>query len=224
VLAPVFMIGASLGAVLALFLPPVAPGFWALMCLAAVVGGVMRSPVSGIVFAMELTHQWDAIVPLTIASTAAFLCSVLTLKRSILTEKVVRNGTYLTREYSDDPLEVFLVSEVMPRNFVSFRSGTRLHDAAHKGAGDRHGEGRRKLDQGQRLYPVLGENNQLDGLITRHQMLDQTLQLDLAADTLIDDVMVRDPVVGYPDMTLRELTNLMTENEISSLPIVDRAD
>src|SRR5699024_9870448 len=116
ILAPVFMIGASLGALMAYFLPAVAPGFWALMCLAAVVGGVMRSPLTGIIFSLELTHQWDALIPLTIASTAAFLFSVLTLKRSILTEKVVRNGTHVTREYSVDPLEIFLVSEIMPRN------------------------------------------------------------------------------------------------------------
>lgn len=222
VLAPVFMIGASLGALMSLFLPPVAPGFWALMCLAAVVGGVMRSPITGIVFAMELTHQWDALMPLAIASTAAFLFSVLTLKRSVLTEKVVRNGTHLTREYSVDPLEVFLVSEVMPRNFVSFRSGTRLQAAANEVAGD--GSARRRLEQGQRLFPVLGENNRIEGLVTRHQMLDDALQHDFARGTLIDDVMIRDPTVGYPDLTLRELTNLMTENEVSSLPIVDRSD
>lgn len=224
ILAPVFMIGAALGALMAYVLPPVAPGFWALMCLAAVVGGVMRSPLTGIIFSLELTHQWDALVPLIIAATAAHLFSVLTLKRSILTEKVVRNGTHLTREYSVDPLEIFLVSELMPRNFVSFRSGTRLQDAAREAAGSWHGAGRRKLEYGQRLYPVLGDNNQLDGLITRHQLLDAALELELKPGTAIDEIMVRDPVVGFPDMTLRELANFMAENEISSLPIVDRAD
>ncbi|MDN5865258.1 MAG: chloride channel protein, partial [Gammaproteobacteria bacterium] len=114
VLAPIFMIGAALGAVLALIFPQVVPGFWALMCLAAVVGGVMRSPLTGVIFAMELTHQWDALLPLVVASTAAFLLSTLVLKRSVLTEKVVRKGTHLTREYSVDPLDVFLVGEVMP--------------------------------------------------------------------------------------------------------------
>src|SRR5699024_7709291 len=52
ILAPVFMIGAALGALMAYVLPPVAPGFWALMCLAAVVGGVMRSPLTGIIFSL----------------------------------------------------------------------------------------------------------------------------------------------------------------------------
>ncbi|HVV09501.1 chloride channel protein [Amycolatopsis sp.] len=39
-----------------LVLPGAAPGFWAICGLAAVVGGVMRSPLTGFVFTRELTH------------------------------------------------------------------------------------------------------------------------------------------------------------------------
>ncbi|MGH8272724.1 MAG: chloride channel protein, partial [Gammaproteobacteria bacterium] len=177
VLAPTFMIGAALGAVLGLVFPHVAPGFWALMCLAAVVGGVMRSPLTGVVFAMELTHQWDALLPLVIASTAAFLLSALVLKRSILTEKVVRMGTHVTREYSVDALEVLLGGEIMPRNFVSFRSGTTLREAATEAAGAWSGGGKRKLEHGQRLYPVLDAEDHMVGLVTRHQLLDAAFEL-----------------------------------------------
>jgi CBS domain-containing protein len=221
VLAPVFMIGASLGALMAYVLPPVAPGFWALMCLAAVVGGVMRSPLTGIIFAMELTHQWDALVPLTIASTAAFLFSVLTLKRSVLTEKVVRRGTHLTREYSIDPLEVFLVSEVMPRDFVSFRTSTSLQQAVTTVAEQNQGPDNPLY--GQRLYPVLDEDNRLAGLITRHHLLKASLQKDNIQRPLAGLMNTR-PLVAYPDMTLRELANFMVEENISSLPIVSRDD
>ena len=224
VLAPVFMIGAALGSLLAYIFPPVAPGFWALMSLAAVVGGVMRSPLTGVVFAMELTHQWDAVMPLVVASTVAYLLSVLVLKRSVLTEKVVRRGTHLTREYTVDPLEVFLVGEVMPRNFVSFRTGTSLHVAATEAAGAWSGSGKRKLEHGQRLYPVLDSYDHMVGLITRHQLLDAGIELAGTPATKLDEVMIREMVLGYPDMTLRELVNLMAERGIANLPIVERDD
>ena len=38
--------------------------------LAAVLGGVMRSPLTGVVFALELTHGWTRSCPLLIASIA----------------------------------------------------------------------------------------------------------------------------------------------------------
>ncbi len=222
VLAPVFMIGAALGSLLAYIFPPVAPGFWALMSLAAVVGGVMRSPLTGVVFAMELTHQWDAVMPLIIASTVAYLLSVLVLKRSILTEKVVRRGTHLTREYSVDPLEVFLIGEIMPRNFMSFRLGTNIQDVANAAAGTPANSGKRRLNRAQRLYPVLDENDNLVGIVTQYQLLGAALQSGSTPETTIDQIMARHIIIAYPDMTLREVANLMAASEISSLPIVDR--
>jgi H+/Cl- antiporter ClcA len=113
VLAPVFMIGAALGALEGHVLPEVIPGFWALVGLAAVLGGVMRSPLTGVVFPLELTHAWPLLLPLLIAATSAYALSTMALKRSVLTEKIARRGLHLTREYSIDPLEVILVREVM---------------------------------------------------------------------------------------------------------------
>jgi CIC family chloride channel protein len=113
VLAPVFMIGGALGALVGQYLPSVFPGFWAILGLAAVVGGVMRSPLTGIVFTLELTHAWPALLPLIVASTTAYAASVLMLDRSVLTEKIARRGLHLTRDYTTDPLEAFFVAEVM---------------------------------------------------------------------------------------------------------------
>jgi hypothetical protein len=113
VLAPVFMIGGALGALEGHALPQVFPGFWAMAGLAAVVGGVMRSPLTGVVFSMELTRAWNDLVALLVASVSAYALSALILKRSVLTEKVVRRGIHLTREYSTDPLEVFFARDVM---------------------------------------------------------------------------------------------------------------
>jgi chloride channel protein, CIC family len=222
VLAPVFMIGAALGSLLAYVFPPVAPGFWALMSLAAVVGGVMRSPLTGVVFAMELTHQWDAVMPLVVASTVAFLLSVLVLKRSVLTEKVVRKGTHLTREYSIDPLEIFLVGEIMPASFLGFQSGASLAAVMEAAQATWADTDRQKLADIQRLYPIVDGADHLVGVVTRQQLLSAGPRLAADSSASIDDLMVRDVVVGYPDMTLRELANLMAQRQVSSVPILDR--
>ena len=113
VLAPMLMIGGALGGLEATVFPAVAPGFWALIALAGVLGGVMRSPLTGVAFALELTHRYQAMLPLLIAAATAFLVSVLVLRRSVLTEKIARRGLHLSREYSVDPLEILFVHEVM---------------------------------------------------------------------------------------------------------------
>ncbi|GAA1440545.1 hypothetical protein GCM10009641_50950 [Mycobacterium cookii] len=129
VLAPLFMIGGALGAFVGQWFPAVFPGFWALLGLAAVVGAAMRAPLTGIVFTLELTHAWPALFPLIIASITAYGVSVLTLDRSILTEKIARRGLHLTCDYTTDPLEAFFVEEVMrpgpPRMPTGGTVGTR---------------------------------------------------------------------------------------------------
>jgi chloride channel protein, CIC family len=132
VLAPVFMIGAALGALEGHVLPSVLPGFWALVGLAAVLGGVMRSPLTGVVFPLELTHAWPLVLPLLIAATSAYALSTLLLKRSVLTEKIARRGLHLTREYSIDPLEVVLTRDVMRPPAPQLNGGVRDQDAARR--------------------------------------------------------------------------------------------
>jgi len=113
VLAPLLMMGGALGGLEALFLPDFGPGFWPLIAMGAILGGTMRSPFTGVVFALELTHAVNVLLPLLVAVTLAHAVTVLTLRRSILTEKVARRGFHLSREYEVDPLEIVFVREVM---------------------------------------------------------------------------------------------------------------
>lgn len=116
VLAPLLIMGACLGGIEANVLPDGGVGFWPLISMAAILGGTMRSPFTGIVFTLELTHDWNMILPLLVAVPVAYAFTVLLLKRSILTEKVSRRGYHLSREYGTESLEILFVREVMTTN------------------------------------------------------------------------------------------------------------
>lgn len=216
VLAPMFMVGGALGAAEALVFPHVSPGFWALVSLAGVLGGVMRSPLTGIVFCLELTHEVNALIPMVITATAAYLLSVILLKRSVLTEKLARRGLHLTREYSVDPLEVHLVRQLEAPAAVTFRGDrpageiTALLRAAHD-----DGDPERLLAQ--RLYPVLDAEDNLTGVVTRHGMI----HADPADRTPLGDLAAR-AVTAHADETLRTLANRMAQYDVTRLLVVTR--
>jgi hypothetical protein len=113
VVAPILMIGAALGGVEAMFLPGFGAGFWPLISMGATLAGTMRVPFTGVIFAIELTHDLNVLLPLLVACFASYGLTVLVLKRSILTEKIARRGFHLSREYAADPLEILFVREVM---------------------------------------------------------------------------------------------------------------
>ena len=115
VLAPLLMIGAALGEFAAWLahMPAEAQALWALMGMGAMLAGALGVPLTAILFSLELTHAWPAVLPLALTCTAAYLVTSLVMPRSILTEKLGRRGYHLSREYGVDPLEMICVAEVM---------------------------------------------------------------------------------------------------------------
>ncbi|MGH7114967.1 MAG: chloride channel protein [Stellaceae bacterium] len=86
VLAPLLIMGGGMGVILAHYLPLASPGFWALLAMAATMGGTMRSPLTATFFAVELTGNTHVLLPLITACITAHLVTVLLMRRSILTE------------------------------------------------------------------------------------------------------------------------------------------
>lgn len=119
VLAPLLMLGAGLGVALAPLLPGGSPELWALVCMAGVLGCVLGAPLTAIVFAFGLTHDSNALLPLLLTVAVAHGFTVLTMKRSIMTEKIARRGLHIYREYGVDPLERQHVADLMTTAVLS---------------------------------------------------------------------------------------------------------
>lgn len=115
VLAPLLMIGAAIGETGARMahLPGELQGIWALMGMGAMLSGALGVPLTAILFSLELTHAFPALLPLALCCTASYLVTSLMMPRSILTEKLGRRGYHLSREYGVDPLEIVIVANVM---------------------------------------------------------------------------------------------------------------
>jgi chloride channel protein, CIC family len=198
------MIGAALGAAEALVLPDISPGFWAMCGLAAVVGGVMRAPLTGIVFILELTHAWNDLLPMVVASVSAYAVSVLLLKRSVLTERIARRRIHLTCEYTTDPLETFFAHEVMTADPPV------LHERQPVQAVLAHI--RHTI-----LYPVVDDADRLVGVTTRRA-------LAACAAGTVADATTPALATSFADDTLRDVANNLAIHEVSSAPVVDRRD
>ncbi len=206
------MMGAALGGILGHLLPGASPGVWALLGLAAALGGVTRSPFTAIIFAFELTHDQNSLLALLIAATVAHLVSVLVLKRSILTEKVARRGFHVMREYAVDPLEATFVREVMETDIYTVepdRELSDLYDSLQEGSPQRR----------QRLYPVLEADGRLVGVLPWSAVLESKDEVGTAREAMVVAM-----TVAYPDEILRPVADRMAELEISVLPVVSRGD
>jgi len=208
VLAPLLMMGAALGAVLSHLLPGGDPMLWPLVCMAATLGGTMRAPLMATVFAFGLTHDSNALLPLLATSATAYGFTVLTMRRSILTEKIARRGHHIYREYGIDPLERQFVEEVMTREVRTIDAALPVAEALAMYFGE---------DQAHRAFPVL-RGRELIGVA------DRAVLAAWSNGTVGDAVAGTPPVVALPGENCRAVATRLARHGLERLPVVRDAD
>jgi H+/Cl- antiporter ClcA len=213
VLAPLLIMGGAMGAVLSGLLPAADPGFWALLGMAATMGGTMRAPLTATFFAAELTGNTHVLVPLIAACAAAHAVTVLLMKRSILTEKIARRGHHLVREYSVDPFALTRVREVMTSQVESVPATMTLHGAAAflTAPETRHPS-----------FPVVDENKQVLGVIDPPAIL-RWRRAGRHRTTTLGELLAGSKVtLAHPDEYLEGLSDKLLTANVSHLPVVAR--
>jgi CBS domain-containing protein len=181
--------------------------------MAAMMGGTMRSPLTAILFAVELTGDFALLGPLLIATSAAYALTVLLLKRSILTEKIARRGQHVVREYGIDPFELLRVREVMVQEIDTLPAEMPVDAAVSffSGATLRH-----------KSYPLLDPGGQVVGMVGRSDVLKWRAENPHGDETLFDQASDRSLTVGYADETVAHLADRMVLADVGRVPIVER--
>jgi CBS domain-containing protein len=187
-------------------------GFWPLISMGAILGGTMRSPFTGVVFVIELTHDLSAALPLLVAVVCAHAVTVLLLKRSILTEKVSRRGFHLSREYETDPLEILFVRDVMDANVAAIPASITHGEIATAIGGHR---------RAQSLFCVVDKSGELVGVVTRWVLEQWAAEVRAKGDSQPVASVVHEPITALADEPLRIVINRMAETGRTDLPVVE---
>jgi CIC family chloride channel protein len=214
VLAPLLIIGGALGAIEGRFISLGDPGLWAMISMAAMMGGTMRSPLTSMIFTLELTHDFNLLPALLVSCIAAHTLTVLWLRRSILTEKVARRGFHVTREYSVDPLAVLRVGEVMDRKPPTVPAQMKVSELS-----DLIAKGHPELSHRQGTL-IVDEEGKLAGIITRGDLLRAIEKIPDGVTVL--DAGTRHLIVTYADEILHDAVTRMVHHDIGRLPVVRR--
>jgi chloride channel protein, CIC family len=221
-LAPMFMSSAALGGVFAMTVNRVIPsanlsaGAFALVAMGAVFGSASRATFSFIIFAFEITRDYNSVLPLMLVSVIADGIAMLLMPRaSIMTEKLARRGLHIHQDYEADVLQQMTVSETMDKEIPTLPADMRVSELSDRIA--RHDPA---VSQHQGMV-VLDSEGKLAGVITRGDVL-RSLDKDPSVSVL--EAAARNVVVTYPDELLSEALTKMLRQNVGRLPVVDRND
>lgn len=223
-LAPMFMSSAAMGGVFAMGVNWIFPtanlsvGAFALVAMGAVFGAASRATFAFIIFAFEITRDYNSVLPLMLVSVIADGIAMWLMPRaSIMTEKLARRGLHIHQEYEADELHQVRVSETMDQDMPKLPTDMKVSELSNLIA-------RRdpEVSRHQGMF-VLDADGKLAGVITRGDVM-RALDADPSGASTVLDAGTRDVVVTYPDESLHDAAAKMLRNDIGRLPVVDRND
>jgi H+/Cl- antiporter ClcA len=223
-LAPTFMWSAAMGGLFAMIGNRVfpsahlSPGAFALVAMGAVFGAASRAAFSFIIFAFEITRDYNSVLPLMLVAVIADGIAMLFMPRSsIMTEKLARRGLRVHQDYEADVLSQTLVSETMEKEPPVIPAGTKVGEVAERIA--RHDPAVARYE----ALLILDGSGKLTGIVTRGDIL-RALDKDQTGATTVEQAGSTQLVVTYPDELVSEAAAKMLHRDIGRLPVVDRAD
>jgi H+/Cl- antiporter ClcA len=216
-LAPLFMIGGSLGAVIGIGINHWLPGahldmgIAALVGMAAIFAGSSRALLTAVVFAFETTRQPASLLPLLGGCTAAYLISAVMMRNTIMTEKIARRGVRVPSEYAADYLDQVTVGTACARDVFSLRADQTLAEVRRwlsEGAPEAQHQG----------FPVVDANGKVRGVLTRRSLLDPQWHYTLT----VGELVTRPPVMVKESHSLREAADHMVAEQVGRLIVVSQ--
>ena len=217
-LAPMFMGSAAMGAAFALVVDKIwpaanlAPGAFALVAMGAVFGAASRAAFTFIIFAFEITRDYNSVLPLMLVTVIADAIAVRYAKNSIMTEKLARRGLRIHQDYEPDVFQQVTVEEVMAKEFDAVPTNMRVGELAERIA--KHDPA---VTHHQGVF-IIDENGRLAGIITRADVM-RALERDPSGDITVFQAGSPNPVVTYPNEVLFDAASRMLRLNVGRLPV-----
>ena len=216
-LAPLFLVGSSLGlvfgwGVVSLF-PGlgVSPAVFAIASMAAVFGTMTRAPYTSIVFAVEATENIPALLPVIVTVVIAELVGEYLMDDSMVTHKMTKQGLRIRHIYEYNPLRQRRVTKIMSPP-ATIDAKEKVVDV-FKQAIDHENE----LSRKDKLIVV--KDGKTIGVVARDQLYEGASRAD--KEMTVEQVCSKSFLTVSQQEYGYEAMRIMTQNEIDFLVVVD---
>jgi CBS domain-containing protein len=189
-----------------------APGAFALVAMGAVFGAASRAAFTFIIFAFEITRDYNSVLPLMLVTVIADAIAVRYAKNSIMTEKLARRGMHIHTDYEPDVLQQVTVGETMSKDFDVVPVNMRVAELAERIT---------KRDQAVTHHQgvfIVDANGRLAGIITRADIV-RALEKDSSGNMTVLEAGSSNPIVTYPNEVLYDAAAKMLRSNVGRLPV-----
>jgi CIC family chloride channel protein len=222
-LAPMFMASAAMGSAVAMvinhFVPGagIAPAAFALVAMGAVFGAASRATFAFIIFAFEITRDYNSVLPLMLVAVIADGIALAFTNNSIMTEKLARRGLKIHADYEPDVLRQMSVAEAMVQDAPQVPATMLVREMAERLA--QHDP---VLSRHQGVL-IVDEEGKLKGIVTRGDLL-RAMEADPTGVLTVLEAGTQKVLVAHANELLFHAANRMVHAGVGRLPVVDSND
>lgn len=211
--APSLFMGAALGAAIGHLAQRTFPGAgvdpraYALLGMGSFFAGLLRSPIAAVLIVVELTRDYELMIPLMLSVSLSIAVSRRISRHSMVEQQMIDEG-FIEAEGSSDPLSNVQVADAMTRQPRVVSAEMTLLDAARAVAGTRH-----------RMYPVVDAEGRFLGVLSRDAI--ENAARDDETGGAVRDKIEQPRLVAVASELVIELVRRMQMSGADRSPVID---
>ncbi len=207
------MLGGSFGHLVNTWFPMMtAPvGAYALVGMAAFFAGAAHAPLTSIILAVELTGNYNLILPIMLATVTSTLVTSSIHPHSMYTMKLAQRGIKMRRSAAGnelDLMETITVGETMRKQVETVSLTMSLMKLMEKFNQSNH-----------RGFPVVNEDDELMGIVSIKD-LDHAIASGNIKGRAVSEIATTNLLTAYPYEPMRVALQRLALRDISRLPVV----
>ncbi len=212
---PSLFVGASAGGffgwLMQLIFPDIAGGgTYALVGMAAMLGAIMRAPITSIFMIFEITQSYQIVLPAMIACIIAYVAAGAIEKDSIFTWSLSREGFKFGKGVEQSVLGGIHVRDIMLTDIIKFREDTTFIEI------------RQSIERKPHAYfPVVDDGGHLTGIISLNDLKNLFFKSEGTLSLTAKDIGIRKNLITVKeDETLLEALMDFGIKDVGDLPVV----
>jgi CBS domain-containing protein len=215
-LAPLLTIGGAAGILLGnlvLILFPdsgITLSLAALVAMSAMFAGASRALLTSIIFALEVTGQSNALLPVLAGCLASYIVSFFIMENTIMTEKITRRGVKTPDSYEPDILETISVGNVMQEDGLVLSDENTIKEVRDWLE--------KESDYNSNYFIIVNNKNEFKRIISSSNLFSNHHE----PDKLIGNLIKRNNVSIRLENSLRTAVELMASENIDLLPVISK--
>ncbi len=215
IFAPSLFLGSHLGLLFALFVNFFGLGHinnsnFAFAGMAGLIAANLHAPLTAIFLIGDITGGYEMFIPLMIVSIFAYTTVKIFQNNSIYTIQLAKRGELMTHNPDQNILKMMDINELIEKNFLPVKKGDTLGDLVKMVA-----------KSPRNIFPVLGENGQLEGVITLNRIRKDMFKPKNYNKIKVEDLMyIPDIIVGLGD-SMDTIANKLQDSGYYNIPVVE---